>query len=127
VHSWGTLRDDSDRSLLPRAAVAVAAWGQVLIHDRRAELLDNTLESPATESASVGTCPMVPKTFLNLDNCVPSAGGCSSIAYTSTVVTLNETTVGMFYELGGIFVCVCGKKGGVQCWNNTCNEKSSIW
>ena len=77
---------------------------EVLIHDRRAALLENTLEAPATESLGVGSCPSVPKTFLNLDSCVPSSGGCSTVVYTSKVVTLNETTVKMFYDLGGTYV-----------------------
>lgn len=75
--------------------------GVLYRHDRRIFTIDNTLESPANTSApglSASSCPSVVKTFLNKDSCVRQSS-CSPVQYTSSLFTLNETIVQLWYTL----------------------------
>ena len=77
-------------------------------HDRRIMLLENTVTSPdagvnATEDefdGASGTCPAVPKTFLNEDGCVRRAT-CAPVRFSSARFQLNETSLRMYYTLAG--------------------------
>lgn len=78
--------------------------GSLYLHDPRLQLAENTLSRPATGLANMGTCPVVPKTFLNAASCVVAQSSCSTNRYTSVPITLNSTTLRSFYEAGGRYV-----------------------
>ena len=60
------------------------------LNDKRVDLIANTLEQPA--------CPIgVPKTFLNADTCVRRPECTAPVQYSSTAVTLDETTLRAMY------------------------------
>ncbi len=94
----------SSSTLPPGSHFAVAADGESFIHDKRWKALENTLEAPLVESASIASCPSAPKTFQNIDSCVPAADGCASLTYTSSLITLNASTIELFYALDGYHV-----------------------
>ena len=79
--------------------------------DRTIEWEANTVNSPAVFDASAlhtldghrGACPTVPKTFLNANGCV-RATTCAPVRYTSAMMTLNETTMEMYYAAAGLLI-----------------------
>ena len=83
--------------------------GTLYIHDRRMQMIENTLESPANESAakqgSHASCPSVPRTFLNAHTCVRTAA-CAPVRYTSAMLNLSETNLRMYWEKAGIPVYI---------------------
>ena len=53
-----------------RAASGTALDGLYYMHDRRLNLVENTLEHPAIPPPDNMLCPIVPKTFLNEEHCM---------------------------------------------------------
>ena len=87
-------------SVTPLEAV-LSYNGTLYLHDRRLQMVENTLEQPSNESAaqqgSHASCPNVARTFLNKESCVRTAA-CSPVRYTSAMFSLSESVVRMFYE-----------------------------
>ena len=50
-----------------------------------------------------GSCPTADKTFLNKAGCM-RAPNCAPVGYSSAMLTLNESTSRMYYELAGALV-----------------------
>jgi hypothetical protein len=83
---------------------------QVYKLDNRVAIVENTLGNPASISDSViyvygttGSCPTVPKTFVNKDSCVRKST-CAATVYSSVKFTLNEANLKMFYDLSTKYV-----------------------
>ena len=91
------------------------AAGSYYKHDRSIELLENTLEHPATvqvakvydhgrsQSGSM-SCPTVPKTFMNKDSCVKAASCLPTTFSTTATVTLNEANLRQWYILSSRYI-----------------------
>jgi cullin-associated NEDD8-dissociated protein 1 len=105
---------------------ATTPSGTVLLHDSRLQFLENTIENPIINPAANGECPSVPKTFLNADSCVPNRQACSTVSFTSSLITLNDTVIKKFYELGGHYVHAVV---GLQMYDvpSPCSSLNSRW
>ena len=88
-------------------------------HDPALELLENTLESPATVpvySTRDTGCPTVPKTFLNKDHCVQRPS-CAPLSFSPTAtVLLDDDNLRQWYLLSGRYVYYIT---GLQLWSKT--------
>ena len=68
--------------------------------DPRLKLLTNTIEKPADVDPNVdyaSQCPLVTRSFVNGGSCVRRAATCSPLAFNERSITLNETTMRMWY------------------------------
>lgn len=89
-------------------AVFMQRAGAYYQHDRRLELLDNTLMGPVDDTGGASAlrlCPTVAKNFVNSPTC-RHAATCAPVRYQSAQVTLNATTLREWYELAGRYVYV---------------------
>ena len=85
---------------------SIEATGMSLVHDRRLEILDNTVEAPLVSAARGGECMSAPKTFLNAHTCVVGRESCASRRYTSAMFTLNAGILLQFYRRAGLYVYI---------------------
>eukprot|EP01052_Picozoa_sp_SAG31_P027284 SAG31_NODE_2540_length_5538_cov_7.680859_3_plen_948_part_00 len=92
------------------AAAFIEHEGSFYKHDRRLQLLENTVHRPAMNlSGGPGAtfaetaCPTVKKSFLNKGGCRRSRT-CAPTAYSSTTLVLDETTLRDFYTVAGKYV-----------------------
>jgi len=75
--------------------------GHYYMHDSRLELVQNTLESPASSTAN--SCPAVPRTFLNEGSCRLQAA-CTPLNLQKTLFQLNETNLQKFHSVESKFL-----------------------
>ena len=82
--------------------------GRYFLHDARLELLDNTIDAPHAITRSVAPlgCPNVVKNLFNREGCVVGLG-CAPVRYNNQRLTLNETTLSIFYTSGSQYVYRC--------------------
>ena len=85
---------------------SIEGTGVTLVHDRRLELVDNTLESPLVSANADGNCVSAPRSFLNAHTCVAGRESCASTRYTSATFALTAEAIVQFYRRAGLFVYV---------------------
>jgi hypothetical protein len=101
----------------------------VLKFDPRIVTLDNTVETPIDFSTSSDQeCPVVAKTFLNVDGCIADRITCSPILYSSALFQLNETSIRYFYTIAGLYVYyVSGLRPEDDKIDSPCSGDTSRW
>jgi len=77
--------------------------GKIYMHDSRLELLQNTLDEPATTSSSASSCPNVQRTFLNGKSC-KKAAACTPLHLRSAPVPLDAAGLKKFYDVQGRYL-----------------------
>jgi len=95
-------------------------------HDRRLEVLTNTLEAPTTlvGDPSAGICPNTPRTFLNEDSCVHSSG-CAALVYTDVSLTLDlQLLEDYYFRAGKILYRIDGLENEGTGFNSPCTGAS---
>ncbi|GMH79107.1 hypothetical protein TL16_g08033 [Triparma laevis f. inornata] len=81
---------------------ALAQPSTYYIFDPRVVHAENIVENPANNQAGGGkSCTNVPRTFLNVDDCVTETSACAPLEYSSEPITLNAATLPKFYEKAG--------------------------
>ena len=135
--------------LPPCTTTHVEYEGETFAHDPRLQLLENTVEAPASglvaaASAAGGTvanaCPSVVKTRFNKAGCVVT-DTCSPIAYSSSLFTLDDARLRQFYTVGHTYVysvdalrleddyAVSPCDGGISRWRrigDTCSSTTAL-
>ena len=95
-------------------------------HDRRLEVLANTLDAPTTfvGDPSAGICPNTPRTFLNEESCVHSSG-CAALVYTDVSLTLDLQLLDDYYfRAGKIIYRIDGLDNEGTGFNSPCTGAS---
>lgn len=84
--------------------LTVTESGEIFKLSKRLQLINNTLNDPATDNTPAikfSECPASPRTFLNENNCAIGTSTCAPTRYSSAIFQLNASVLLRFYELGG--------------------------
>ena len=93
----------------------VQSTGETLLFDRRIELVNNTVASPALAATSDRVCVSAPRTFVNKDTCVIGQGGCSVKMFADVTFALNSTLLTAYYARSAKFIfAITGLRHQVQ-------------
>jgi len=99
----------------------VEAGGRFYLLQPRLELVENTIEQPASSGSwAGGTCPAVSKTFLNEASC-KLLPGCLPLGIVDIQVVLNAASFQKFFNVGGRYVYAIT---GLRTSTSPCNRRS---